>query len=102
MDKELVYGNLEKSLSKLNNKHLQDALDKVCEIIKERIKGNLEIYVDIDQQEISFNVHIDYDDRYFSQRISFDDLLRFDNNPYKFVNSFMDTIEDYYMCKIFN
>lgn len=100
MDKELVYGSLEDSLNKINNGRLRLEINNINERLLEIIKGSVETQINLDMQEVSFRVHIDYDDRYFSKSLKFDDILQFSFHSFCFVDDFIDEIDDYYLSKI--
>ena len=100
MDKELVYGSLKDNLSKIGNNRIRLEINNISERLAEIIKGSVEAQISLDDQEVSFRVHIDYDDRYFSKSLKFDDILQFSFYSFHFVDDFIDEIDDYYLSKI--
>lgn len=90
------------SINSLGNKIIIHFNDEVIKYLQDKIKGSIEIRLDVDLQEISYIVHIDYDDRYFSQNIKFDEILRKDMYVYRFCDCFIEKIQEYYLSKIIN
>lgn len=89
-----------KSLDSIGDKRIIQFNDEVIKYLQKTIKGSIEIRLDIDLQELSYIVHIDYDDRYFSESIKFDEILRFDMYVYRFCDNFIERIREYYLSKI--
>lgn len=100
MDKDLIYGSLKDSLSKIGNNRIKLEINNISEKLAEIIKGSVETQINLDNQEVIFRVHIDYDDRYFSRSLKFDDILQFSFHSFYFVDDFIDEIDNYYISKI--
>ena len=79
------------------NKFHKEVADFLCE----KIKGDITVSFDMNTQEIIYTVHIDYDDRYFSEHIKIDEIRK-NCNGVQFALVFQSKIEKYYLSKIFN
>ena len=100
MNKSLAQEKLFESLDKIGNVRIKSEIDTIGQQLTEIIKGNVEIRIDIEGQQVIFNVHIDYDDRYFGKSLKFDDMLQSSFHGYYFVDNFIDEIDYYYLSKI--
>ena len=90
------------SINKIGNKTIIQFNDEVIRFLQDKIKGSIEIRLDIDLQEISYIVHIDYDDRFFSQKIKFEEILKENMYVHIFCDCFIRRIQEYYLSKIMN
>lgn len=88
------------SLNSIGDKRIIQFNDEVVAYLRNRIKGTIENRFNINLQEFSYIVHLDYDDRYFSQSIKFDEILRKDMYVYRFCDAFIERIQEYYLSKI--
>lgn len=90
------------SLNSIGDKRIIEFNNKVVDYLRERIKGSVEVYFDMNLQEFSYRAHIDYDDRYFSENIKFDEIIKSNMNAFMFCDFFIRKIVDYYTNKILN
>lgn len=89
-----------KSLKNIGDRKVDNFHKEVVDFLYEKIKGDITVSFDVNTQEITYTVHIDYDDRYFSEHIKIDEI-RENCNGVQFALVFQSKIEKYYLSKLF-
>lgn len=88
------------SLNNIGDKKVNKFHKEVVDFLYEKIKGDITVGFDMNTQEITYTVHTDYDDRYFSEHIKINEI-RENCNGVQFALKFQSKIENYYLRKIF-
>lgn len=88
------------SLKNIGDRTVDNFHKEVVDFLYEKIKGDITVGFNVNTQEITYTVHIDYDDRYFSEHIKIDEI-REKCNGVQFALVFQSKIENYYLRKIF-
>ena len=88
------------SLNNIGDKKVNKFHKEVVDFLYEKIKGDITVSFDMNTQEITYTVHTDYDDRYFSTYIKINEI-RENCNGVQFALKFQSKIENYYLRKIF-
>ena len=89
------------SLNNIGDRKVNEFHKEVVDFLYEKIKGDITVGFDMNTQEITYTVHTDYDDRYFSTYIKINEI-RENCNGVQFALKFQSKIEKYYLSKIFN
>lgn len=88
------------NLNNIGGENINKFHKEVMNYLTSRIKGDITVGFDMNTQEITYTVHIDYDDRYFSTQIKIDEIHE-KCNGIQFAVLFECQIEKYYLSKIF-